>query len=227
LIISFYKMITGFPAPIILALMLNEVRQKWFKKVAQTISYLPHFLSWIVLAGMFEQVLSPSTGVVNKMLNVVGIESIYFLGDARWARFTMVVTELWKGVGWGTIIYLAAITSIDTEQYEAAVLDGASRFQQICYITIPNMMYVITFQLILSAGGLLNSSFDQIYNMSNDATTKVLNTLGVLTYNKGLVDMDYSFSTAAGLWQTVVSFLLVIITNALAKRMSDGEYAIW
>ena len=227
LILSTYKLAVGFPAPIILALMLNEIRGKWFKKIAQTISYLPHFLSWVVLAGVFQQLLSPSTGAVNKLLNAIGVESIYFLGDVRWARFTMVITDLWKGVGWGTIIYLAAITSIDTEQYEAAVLDGASRFQQMIYVTIPNMLFVITFQLIMSVGGLMNSSFDQIYNMSNDATSKVLNTLGVLTYNKGMVEMDYGFSTAAGLWQNLVSFALIIITNAISKRLSDGEFGIW
>ena len=207
--------------------MLNEIRGKWFKRIAQTISYLPHFLSWIVLAGVFQQLLSPSTGVVNKLLNAIGVESIYFLGDAQWARFTMVVTDLWKGVGWGTIIYLAAITSIDAEQYEAAVLDGAGKFQQMIYITIPNMMFVITFQLIMSTGNLMNSSFDQIYNMGNDATSKVLNTLGVLTHNKGIVEMDYSFSAAAGLWQNLVSFVLIIITNAISKKFSDGEFSIW
>lgn len=227
IVISTIRIIVTFPMPIVLALMLNEVRNLGFKKIAQTISYLPHFLSWVVLAGIFTQLLSPSTGIVNMILNAFGIESIYFYGDNRWFIFTTVVTALWKEIGWGTVIYIAAITSIDTEQYEAADIDGASRWQKIFFITLPGIVPVITIQLILTSGNIINAGFDQIFNTYNEAVYETADIIDTYVYRKGMVDMEYSFSTAAGLFKNVVSFAMIIVTNMITKRLSDGENGIW
>lgn len=223
--ISLLRIIFGFPLPILLALMLNEVKSKTFKKVSQTISYLPHFLSWVVLAGVFTQILSPSTGIVNQILNAIGIDSIYFMGDPKWFRFTLIATGIWQSVGWGSIIYIAAITSIDSQMYEAAVIDGANRFQQIIKITLPSIAPVITIQLILTSGSIINAGFDQIFNMYNDSVMKVSDIIDTFVYRKGLTEMQFSFSTAVGLFKNVISFALVILTNTISKRVNDN--GIW
>jgi len=224
-IISFYKLIAGFPAPIILALLLNEVRNKTYKKTIQTISYLPHFLSWVILAGVFIQLLSPSQGPVNYVIKLLGFEPIYFLGDPKWFRFTLVVTSIWKGVGWGSIIYLASISSINPELYEAAYIDGANRFQQVLKITLPSLAPVITIMFILNTGSLINDDFDQIFNLYNVAVYDVADVISTYTYRVGLVQMQYSFSTAVGLFKNIISFILILITNYITSLF--GEYGIW
>ena len=226
-VISALRIVTTFPAPIILALLLNEVRHKRFKKVAQTITYLPHFLSWVVLAGIFLQILSPTSGVVNEVLNALGFESVYFLGDPKWFRFTLVITSLWKEVGWSTVIYMAALTSIDMELYEAAELAGANRWQKCIHITLPCLMPIITIQLILTAGSIMNGGFDQIFNLYNDGVMKVGDIIDTYVYRKGLESMGYSFATAAGLFKNVISFAMVLLTNRASKRFTDGEYGLW
>ena len=223
--ISLLRIVIGFPMPIILALMLNEIQNKYFKKISQTISYLPHFLSWVVLAGVFTQILSPSTGIVNKILNQLGVESIYFMGDPQWFRFTLISTGVWQSVGWGSIIYIAAITSIDTQLYEAAVIDGANRMQRIMKITLPSIAPVITIQLILTSGSIINAGFDQIFNMYNDSVMKVSDIIDTFVYRKGLVEMEYSFSTAVGLFKNIISLAFVVGTNFIAKRVNDN--GIW
>lgn len=226
-VISFIRIIVGFPLPIILALMLNEVRNLRFKKIAQTVSYLPHFLSWVVLAGIFTQLFSPSTGIINQLITSLGGESIYFYGDNNWFVFTTILTAAWKETGWGTVIYIAAITSIDTGQYEAAEIDGASRWQKLLFITLPGIVPVITIQLILTSGNIINAGFDQIFNTYNEAVYETADIIDTYVYRKGMVDMEYSFSTAAGLFKNVVSFAMIIITNMITKRVSDGENGIW
>ena len=144
IVISLYHIVFGFPAPILLALLFNEIRSGWFKRIAQSISYLPHFLSWIVIGGILLTILSPSTGVVNYILGLLGLDPIYFLGTEKYFRFTLVVSAIWKEIGWGTIIYLASLASIDSQMYEAAVIDGANRWKQTIYITIPSMLPVIS-----------------------------------------------------------------------------------
>jgi len=158
-------LVLGFPAPIILALLLNEVRHAKFKKVVQTISYLPHFISWVVLGGIFVQFLSPSSGPINVVLKALGRNPIFFLADPRWFRTVLVVTSIWKGVGWNSIIYLATLSSIDPEQYEAADIDGANRLQKMLHITLPGLSHVVTIMLIFAVGGLIQDNFDQIYNL--------------------------------------------------------------
>ena len=224
-ILGFMNLIVGFPLPIILALLLNEIRSDGYKKVLQTISYLPHFVSWITLSGLFLQLLSPSTGPVAALWRLFGAEPYYFMGEVDTFRWVLVGSGAWKGIGWGSIVYLAALAGVDQEMYEAALIDGATRFQRVWYITIPSIMPTVTIMLILRAGSVLADNFDQIYNMSNAAMYKVANVLGVYTYELGLKNMKYAESTAVSLFLTVINFALVMLTNAVSKRVND--YGIW
>ena len=227
LTISGLKLLFGFPAPIILALMLNEVTHLRFKKTVQTISYLPHFLSWVVLAGMFQQLLSPNNGPVNAVLrDVFGVkESIYFLGSNDYFRGTLVATDLWKNVGWSSILYLATIAGIDPTLYEAATVDGATRWQCTRYITIPSLVSTIVIMLILNIGSIMDAGFDQVFNLYNSAVYKTGDIIDTYVYRYGLGEMKYSFATAVGLFKNVIAFVLVLGTNLVARRIS-GE-GIW
>lgn len=225
IMISFYKLIFGFPAPIILAILLNEVRLVMFKRVFQTVTYLPHFLSWIVVSGMFIQFFSPSSGPINVLLQTMGIKPIYFLADVSWFRTILVVTDIWKGVGWGSIIYLAALTGINPELYEAATVDGAGRFARIRYITLPSMVPVVTIMLIFAAGSIINDDFDQVFNLYNTAVYSVGDVISTYTYRKGLVGMEYSFATSVGLFKNVLAFLVLLTANTIAKKVND--YGLW
>ena len=224
-IISFYKLLVGFPAPIILALLLNEVRHTKYKRVIQTVSYLPHFLSWVILASIFLQLLSPSIGPVNHLIRYFGGKPIYFMADTKWFRSVLVVTSVWKGIGWGSIVYLAALTSINPEFYEAAYIDGATRFQCVRHITLPSLTPVITIMLIFAVGNMIDDDFSQIYNMYNEAVYSVADVLSTYTYNRGLVKMEFGFASAVDLFKNVVSLILVVGTNTIARRIN--EYGIW
>ena len=224
-VISFLRLVCGFPMPIIFALLLNELSLRRFKKTVQTISYLPHFLSWVVLGGIFAELLSPARGVSTYILKLVGLKPIYFLADAGWARVVVIVTGIWQGVGYGSVIYLASIASIDQEQYEAAYVDGASRWQQAVRITLPNIAPTITILLILSMGGILNAGFDQIFNLYNGLTYETLDIIDTYVYRRGLIDMDYSFSTAVGLFKNVLGLCLMLSTNVIVKKLSGS--GIW
>ncbi len=225
LVISALQFVTGFPAPIIFALLLNEIASLRPKKIFQTISYLPHFVSWVILAGLFTQFLSPSTGPINILIQAMGGKPIYFMADPQWFIFILVVTEVWKSIGWGSIIYLAAISGIDAEMYEAASIDGAGRWVKMKSITLPSLAPVITIMLILAIGKLVNDNFDQIFNMYNPAVYRVSDVMSTYLYRKGLEDMEYSLATAVGLFKNVIAFAMVIGANALAKRINDS--GIW
>ena len=227
LAISGLKLLFGFPAPIILALMLNEVSHPRFKKSVQTITYLPHFLSWVVLAGMFQQLLSPNNGAVNALLrDVFGVrESIYFLGNNRYFRGTLIVTDIWKNVGWSSILYLATIAGIDPTLYEAATVDGATRWQCTRYITVPSLVSTIVVMLILNVGSIMDAGFDQVFNLYNSAVYQTGDIIDTYVYRYGLGDMKYSLATAVGLFKNVIAFVLVVGTNLITRRIS-GE-GIW
>ena len=226
LIISVLKLCVGFPAPIILALLLNEVRHNGYKRVVQTISYLPHFLSWIIMAGILSQLLSPNNGAVNALLKSLGRKDpVPFLLDNTYFRGTVVISDVWKGVGWGSILYLAAISSIDPTLYEAAICDGATRPQRIRYITVPCIMPTITIMLILSLGGILDAGFDQLLNLYSSAVYETGDIIDTYVYRVGLVDWNYKLSTAIGLFKNVIGFILVAGTNAVAKAISGT--GIW
>lgn len=227
LAISLLKIVTGFPAPIILALLLNEVRSMKFKRTVQTISYLPYFLSWVIVAGLFAQMLSPNTGVVNYVLrNTFGVqEPVFFLGDNRWFRGTLIITDIWKGVGWGSILYIASISGIDPTMYEAAVCDGANRFHRLLYITLPCLMPTITIMLILRVGNVMVAGFDQVFNMYNPAVYKTGDIIDTFVYRYGIGQMKYSLSAAVGLFQNLIGFILVVVMNFTANRINNG--GIW
>jgi putative aldouronate transport system permease protein len=225
LVISAYKISVGFGMPIIFAILLNEIGFLPYKKVTQTLSYLPHFISWVVLGGLLRQFLSPSMGPINIWLKAMGLKPIFFLGDPAWFRFTLVVTSIWKGVGWGSIVYLATIAGIDPQLYEAAVIDGAGRFRRMFSITIPSLMPVITIMLIFAVRGIVGDDFDQIFNLYNSAVYSVGDVLSTYIYRVGLQNFDFSLSTAVNLFRNVIAFVLIVAANAVAKRVN--EYGIW
>lgn len=224
-VIGLLTFLVAFPAPIIFALLLNEVRHKGAKKVFQTISYLPHFVSWVIMAGLFTQFLSPSTGPLNILIQSLGFKPIYFMADPDWFVQVLVATEVWKSIGWGSIIYLAALSSIDPEMYEAAEMDGAGRWAKMWSITLPSLAPVITVMLILSVGKLVDDNFDQIYNMYNPAVYGVADVLSTYVYRRGLAEMQYSFATAVGLFKNLIALALVLGANWAAKKINDN--GIW
>ncbi|WP_133581415.1 ABC transporter permease [Aureibacillus halotolerans] len=225
IIISFYKFLFGFPAPIIFALLLNELRHAIFKRVVQTISYFPHFVSWVILAGIFTVFLSPSMGPINIVLKAIGLDPIYFLADTSWFRTVLVSTEVWKDLGWGTIIYLAALSGVNTELYEVAKVDGANRFQRVWHVTLPALVPVITIMMVLSIGKLINDDFDQVFNLYNPAVYSVGDVLSTYTYRQGLVEMQYSFATAVGLFKNLIALVMVLSANWVANRLNN--YGLW
>jgi putative aldouronate transport system permease protein len=222
LIISLLNLSFGFPMPIIFALVLNEINRQAYKRVAQTISYLPHFISWIIVAGIINNLLSPSTGLFNSIITGLGGKAVYFLADPAWFRPILVISNIWKGVGWGSVVYLAALSGIDPTYYEAAIVDGASRLQRIRYITLPNLLPIAAIMLILSLGGIMNAGFDQVFNLYNPQIYEVGDILDTYVYRKGLVEMSYSFSSAVGFFKSVVGFILVITVNQIVKKL-NGE----
>ena len=225
--ISFLKLAFGFPAPIILALLFNELRNGFFKRGSQTISYMPHFVSWIVFAAIITALLSPSSGVVNQMLKALGLKPIYFLANPEWFRVVLIGSEIWKEIGWGAIIYLAALSGIDPTLHEAAVVDGATRLQRIFYINIPSLLPVVALMLILRMGSIMNAGFDQVFNMYNTQVYQSADIIDTYVYRTGLANLQYSFAAAVGFFKSAVGLLLVLVVNEIARRMSDRYYALW
>ncbi|MDF2647165.1 MAG: binding-protein-dependent transport system inner rane component [Paenibacillus sp.] len=225
LIISFYKIVILFPIPIIIALLLNEVRRAFFKRFVQTVIYLPHFLSWVVIAGLFVNILSPSSGLVNQLIEYMGGQPIRFLLDNDWFRTVLVATAGWKDAGWNAIIFLAAIAGVDQEQYEAAKMDGAGRIQQMISITLPGIATTIFLMLILRLGSVLEAGTEQILLLYNASVYETGDVLGTYIYRMGLGNMDYSFSTAVGLFNSVVGFVLILLGNYCSKKFT--EKSVW
>lgn len=217
------KIILGMLVPILVALLLNELRSRAFKRTIQTVIYFPYFLSWIILAGVFTDILSPTDGVVNQILKTVGMEPIYFLGDKQWFPVTMIITDVWKGFGFGTIVYLAAITGIDPTLYEAAEIDGASRWRQTWHITLPGMRMIIVLMLTLSLGNVLNAGFDQIFNLYNDLVMETGDILDTLVYRLGLQQTQYGPSMAVGLLKSVVSCILISVSYYVSYKVFDYQ----
>lgn len=223
LIISVLKLAFNFPAPILLALMLNEIRPGPFKRITQTVSYLPHFISWVVVAGILNTMLSPSSGSVNYIIKMLGGEPILFLTSNTWFRPILIISGIWKEIGWGSVVYLAALCSIPPEQNEAALIDGATRMQRIRFITLPSLKTIISIMLLMQAGGIMNAGFDQVFNLYSPSVYGVGDIIDTYVYRVGIGQMMYSFNTAVGLFKSVVSFVLVIIVNVVTKRLNDGE----
>jgi putative aldouronate transport system permease protein len=225
LLISLYKLFWGFPGPIILAILLNEVRLMFFKKTVQTLAYLPHFLSWVVLGGILFNGLSPATGVVNGILAFLGVEPIFFLADPNWFRSVLVVSDIWKEVGWGAIIYMAALAGVDQQLYEAAVMDGANKWKQIWHITLPSLASTIIILLVLRLGHVMDVGFEQIFVLYNPLVYSVGDVIETYVYRVGITQADFSFSTAVGLFKSLVGLIMVVMANKLANRM--GQNGVW
>ena len=223
--ISLLKFAFGFPAPIAFALILNELTNRRYKRVVQSISYLPHFLSWVVLGAIFKVLFSVERGPINAILQALGAEPVYFLAEPDWFLFSVVITHIWKSIGWGSIIFLASITSIDPGLYDAADVDGANRLQKVLHVTLPSMVPVIVIMLILSVQNLNQAGFDQIFNLYNPLVFSVADIFETYVYRVGLVDRQYDFGSAVGLFQNLVAVMFVLIANTLARRYS--EYALW
>jgi putative aldouronate transport system permease protein len=224
-LISFYGLIFGFPAPILLAILFNELKNGLFKKVVQTISYLPHFISTVIIVSMFVSFLSPNGGLINNLIMAFGGKPIYFLGDPKYFRTIYTVMGIWQGVGWGTIIYLAALAGINTELYEAAIIDGCNRFKQTIHVTLPGIVSTIIIMLIFRVGALLSVGSESIILMYNPAIYETADVISTYVYRRGLIEAQYSFGAAVGLFNAVIGIVLISITNALAKRYS--ETSLW
>lgn len=219
-IISFYKILFGFPAAIILALMINEVRAKYFQKTIQTIVYLPHFLSWIVMYGLIFNLLRES-GPVDQLVQLLGGKTIHFLSDANYFRGVVIASDLWKESGWNAIIYLAALAGVPQELYEAAQMDGASRFKCLWKISLPCIMPTITIMFLLRIGSILNAGFDQIFALYNSAVFSVGDIIDTYVFRIGIQEAKFDVATAAGLFKSVFAFVLVFLTNKLMSRMDQ------
>lgn len=225
LLISLLHLLFGFSAPIVLALLLNEVRLRWYVRTVQTLSYLPHFFSWVILGGILLMLLSQD-GPFNLLLRLSGLDPISFLTNDAWFIATLVISHIWQSAGYGSVIYLAALAGISPTLYEAAVVDGANRWQQAWHITLPSLRPTITVLLILNLGGILNAGFDQIYNLYNPLVYDVADILDTYVLRR-LQSLDYSLATAAGLFKSAVGFLLIVLANQFARKVSGGEHSIW
>ncbi|WVT77787.1 ABC transporter permease subunit (plasmid) [Sinorhizobium chiapasense] len=220
LIISTMKIVFFFPVPIIVALLLNEIRGGAFRKFIQSAIYLPHFLSWVVIAGVFIAVLSPSDGAVNDVLGFFGMQPVSFMTDNGSIRWVLVFSEIWRSAGWDSLLYLAAIIAIDQELYDAAEIDGANRWQKIRYVTIPGIVPTIATLFILNAGMFLNADLNQVINFSNDVVRSKIDIIDTYVYRIGLQTGEYSLATAAGLFKAVLGMLMIVAAHLLSKRLT-------
>jgi ABC-type polysaccharide transport system, permease component len=226
IIIAFFKIIAGIVVPLFFALLLNEVTVSWYKRTVQTIVYLPHFLSWVILSGMVINIFAYD-GIINKLFSFMGIEPVMFMGSNFWFRPILILTDIWREFGFISIIFLAALANINTNLYEASTIDGASRFQKLIYITLPGILPTIvllstlSIRNILNAGDILYTGFDQIFNLYNPLVYPTADIIDTYVYRTGLVQMQYGLATAVGMMKSVISLVLIIISNRLANRLAN------
>lgn len=219
--LSTLNLLFNFPMPIIFALMLNEVRNRHFKRMVQTVSYLPHFMSWVVVAGMSYVLFTTEGGIVNEAIKAMGGQPVNFLSSAKMFRPMIIGQSMWKETGWGTIVYLAALSGVDQEQYEAARIDGANRLQQLWHVTLPSIKTIIITMFILRLGNIMDSSFDQIYNMLNEMNYSVGEVFDTYVYKVGITQGQLSYSTAVGVFKSVVGLVLVLSADFLSKKAGE------
>jgi putative aldouronate transport system permease protein len=217
-------LLIGFPAPIILALLLNEMRFEPFKRLVQTVTYMPHFISLVVMVGLMVDFLA-SDGLINNLLRGMGLLPTPFLQRSEWFQLTYVLSGVWQQVGWGCIIYLAALSNIDPALYEAAMMDGAGRFRQLLHITLPGILPTITILLILRLGAMMSVGYEKIILMYNPQTYETADVISTFVYRKGILDANFSFSAAVGLFNSTINFALLVIANTLSRRA--GETSLW
>ncbi|NIK79919.1 putative aldouronate transport system permease protein [Paenibacillus castaneae] len=221
LYIAVMKIILGLLVPIVISILLNEVKNSALKRGVQTAIYLPHFLSWVVLGGIFIEILSPNDGLLNQVIKLFGFESIFFLGDNKWFPITMILSDTWKEFGYGSIIYLAAITGINPDLYESAQIDGANRWKQTLHVTLPGMQMVIVLLMVLNLGNLLNAGFDQIFNLYSPIVYQSGDILDTFVYRIGLLDAQFGVATAVGLFKSVIALVLVSVSYFVAYKVAD------
>ncbi|HPJ03739.1 MAG TPA: ABC transporter permease subunit [Candidatus Limiplasma sp.] len=217
-VIAFWKITLRLIIPVVVALLLNEVANLAFKRAVQTIVYFPHFLSWIIFGGIMLDILSPSSGIVNKLLGLFGVGPIYFLGDKNYFQATIIFTDLWKSFGYGTIIYMAALTGIDPNLYEVSAIDGANRWQQTIHITLPGISSTIVLMMVLSLGNVLNAGFDQIYNMYSPIVYETGDILDTMIYRLGLESAQYGPAAALSFFKSIISCIFVSVSYWVAYR---------
>lgn len=224
-ILNLYSLVFAFPLSILFGVMLNECRWNGYKRVVQTVTYLPHFLSWVIVYALFNNMLQLNTGIVNRIISLFGHEQIIFLQSTKYFRSIIVISEIWKNTGWNTIVILAGITAVDPALNEAALIDGASRFQRVLYVTLPCIRSTIVVLLILKLGALMQNDITQIMMFYNSTTYEVGDVIGTYIYRQGIGKMSFSLTTAAGLIQSCIGMVLILITNTLAHKM--GETGLW
>ncbi|GGF97904.1 sugar ABC transporter permease [Paenibacillus albidus] len=227
LLLNFYLLIFAFPAPIILALLLNEVRSRFFQKFVQTTMYLPHFVSWVIMSGLIIYFLSPTTGVVAEIVGWFGAEPVFYMGKKEYFRSIIVASAILKDLGWGSIIYFAALSGINPEMQESAIIDGANRWQRILRINIPSIMPTVAIMFILSLGGFLSANFEQIINLLNPVTYETGDVIDTYVYRVGLQQFQYSYTAAIGLFKSLVGLLLILGANLTVRKLSRGENGLW
>jgi len=223
--ISLYSLVLGFPAPILLALMMNELRSERFKKVVQTVTYAPHFLSTVVVVSILIALLSPRSGIINQILKSLGKEPIYFMAEPAWFKTLYVFSSIWQNTGWNSIIYMAALAGVDVEIYEAAMVDGASKFKRLVHITLPYLIPTAVTLLILNAGNIMNVGFEKVFLMQNDRNISASDVISTYVYRSGLLGAQFSFSSAVGLFNSVINFILLIAVNKISKKLT--ETSLW
>ena len=221
LLLNVYGLLFGFPIPILLAIMLNQLNHKHFKSFTQTAIYVPHFISTVVLAGMIYLFFSPTNGIVNRLITALGGESIYFMIEESWFRPLFVGSDIWQNAGWNTILYIATLTSIDPQLYEAATIDGATRWDKIKHVDIPHLIPIAVMMLILNCGSLLSSNTDKALLMQTSGNIKTSDIIGVYVYNTGLGKAQYSYTSAIGLCLNVINFAIIMLANAISRRVSE------
>ncbi|WP_235550190.1 ABC transporter permease [Paenibacillus sp. Soil724D2] len=221
IVISLSKLLIGFPMPIILAILLNEVRRVKFKKVVQTLSYLPYFVSWVVVVTLMQRLLTPYGGPLNDLLASLGLERIQFLYNTTWFYPMILGSDVWKNIGWNSIIYMAAIAGIDQQLYEAAKIDGANRFRQMWHVTLPGIRNIAVILFILSVGGLMSAGYEQLLLLNGPATARIGSVLDVHVITSGISGGRLSYAAAVGLFQSIIGLVMILVVNRLAKKYSD------
>lgn len=224
-VISIYGLLAGFPLPILLALSLNELKGTKVKKLAQTVTYAPYFISTVVMCGMLIAFLNPNTGIINKLIAALGGEPVPFLSEAALFPSIYVWSGVWQGTGWGSVIYFAALSGVDPQLLEAATLDGATRWQKIWYVNLPALMPTIVIMLIMNCGSLLSVGYEKVFLLQNALNLETSEVISTYVYKTGLVSAQYSFSTAIGLFNSVVNLILLVTVNAVSRRI--GENSLW
>lgn len=219
--ISSMKIVAGLIVPITISLLLNELRKESVKRGVQTLIYLPHFLSWVILGGILIDILSPTSGMVNQVLGWFGVEPIFFLGSNKWFPYTLVISDVWKEFGFSTIVYLAALSSINPNLYEAATVDGASRWKQTIHVTLPGMMPIVILMATLSLGNVLNAGFDQVFNLYSPQVYESGDVLDTFIYRIGMQNAQYGVGTAVGLFKSVISLIFITVSYGLASKFAN------